>query len=74
MRKGIVKEIDWEYLGALMARSDAGDQSLFLKAFIKECRSWGTHYQVEMQLAAINQLLTKEEREALAMITYIEGE
>lgn len=72
MRLGITKEIDWEYLGALMARSDAYEQSSFLKSFIKECQSWGTSYQVQMQLTYINKELTDEEKEILSMITYIE--
>ena len=72
MRTGIRKEIDWEYLGALLARSDDDEQAEFFKAFIKECNSWGTAYQVELQLAFINNKLTPEERETLKMLGYKE--
>jgi len=69
-----LKDMDWEYAGALLARSGDDDQAKFLKAFIKECNSWGTHYQVEMQLAFVNGKLTSEERETLGMLSYNEGE
>ena len=65
-----LKDMDWEYVGALLANGDDDDQAKFLKAFIKECNSWGTHYQVEMQLAMVNHLLTPEERETLSMLSY----
>ena len=54
MRLGIQKEIDWEYVGALLAQSDDNEQAKFFKAFVKECLSWGTHLQVESQLACTN--------------------
>lgn len=72
MRYGLRGDIDWEYLGALLAQSGDNEQAAFLKAFVKECNSWGTRYQVEKQLAFINRKLTKEERETLGMITYEE--
>ena len=68
-----LKDMDWEYAGALLAHEDDNNQAKFLKSFIKECNSWGTHYQVEMQLAHINHLLTPEERETLSMLSYEEG-
>ena len=67
---GHTKDIDWEYLGALLARNDDNNQALFLQAFVKECQSWGTHLQVEKQLAGINLKLTDEEKDVLSMITY----
>jgi len=70
MNLGMFSEIDFKYLGALLARSDDAKQAEFFKAFVKECQSWGTHYQVEKQLAWINHLLTKEEREVLSMLGY----
>jgi len=73
MRFGIRKDVDWQYMGALLAQSDDSEQAEFFKAFVKECNSWGTQMQVEGQLAFINRKLTKEERETLSMITY-EGE
>jgi hypothetical protein len=72
MRNGITKEIDWEYLGAVLAREGDDCQVPFFKAFVKECNSWGTRLQVEKQLAFINIGLTREERETLSMIGYEE--
>ena len=71
MKLGII-DVDFEYVGALLAQSDDIEQTKFFKAFVKECNSWGTRYQVEMQLAGVNQALTKEEKETLSMIGYIE--
>ena len=73
MKKGLMTEIDWGYIGALLAQEGDDMQSEFFKAFVKECKSWGTNYQVELQLAGVNQLLTDEEKEALAMLSYKEG-
>jgi len=70
MKQGIITEIDWSYIGAMLARSDDEEQTKFFKAFVKECQSWGTHYQVEFQLAGVNQNLTKEERDVLSMLGY----
>ena len=69
-----LKDMDWEYAGALLANGDANDQAKFLQAFIKECNSWGTRHQVEMQLANVNGKLTPEERETLGMLSYDEWE
>ena len=69
-----LKDMDWEYAGALLAQSDDNNQAKFLKAFIKECNSWGTRYQVEGQLAHVNKKLTPEERETLGMLSYNDGE
>ena len=69
MRFGL-KDMDWEYVGSLFAHKDAKNQAKFFKAFLKECKTWGTHWQIEMQLAYINKLLTPEEREDLSMISY----
>jgi hypothetical protein len=70
MRLGMAENVDWAHIGALLARDDDNSQSTFLKAFIKECNSWGTHYQVEMQFARVNHKLTKEEKEQLSMLSY----
>lgn len=71
MRIGL-NEPDWNYIGSVLARSSDDEQAKFFKAFIKECQSWGTHYQVEMQLCYINNKLTKEEREVLGILSYEE--
>ena len=68
MKLGFVT--NWEYVGALLAQSDDNDQAAFFKAFLKECKSWGTSYQVETQLAFINGKLTEDEREMLKMLSY----
>lgn len=72
MRLGLTKEFDWMHIGAMLAQLTDEEQSTFLKGFLKECNSWGTRLQVEKQFAAINALLSKEEREALAMLSYEE--
>ena len=41
MRLGILKDIDWEYVGALLANSDENAQAAFFRQFVKECKSWG---------------------------------
>lgn len=72
MKLGL-RDIDWAQVGAQLAQSDDTEQAEFFKAFIKECKSWGTSHQVELQLASINDLLTSEERDILSMITYVSG-
>ena len=74
MQYGILKDIDWKLMGALLANKGDVEQADFLKAFIKECLSWGTRHQVEMQLASVNHKLTSDERELLAMLSYNETE
>ncbi len=70
MKQGIRTAVDWELVGAELARESDREQIQFFKAFVKECNSWGTQHQVEMQLAGINIELTKDEIETLGMITY----
>ena len=72
MQYGILKDIDWKLMGALLANKGDVEQADFLKAFIKECLSWGTRHQVEMQLAFVNSKLTSEERQVLSMLSYDE--
>ena len=69
MRQGLPIP-DWNYVGALLADSDEEQQIKFFKSFVKECKSWGTSFQVGMQLAGICRKLTKEEIEVLSQITY----
>jgi len=70
MRQGLTN--DWAYVGACLAHSDDNEQTEFFKAFVKECQSWGTRLQIELQLAHVNLNLTPEERETLAMLGYDE--
>ena len=72
MRFGIKQPLDWELVGAELARQDDEEQTKFFKSFIKECNTWGTHHQVEVQLSFINGKLTKEEREQLGMLSFQE--
>jgi len=74
MQYGILKDIDWKLMGALLANKGDVEQADFLKSFIKECLSWGTQHQVEMQLAFVNSKLTSEERQVLSMLSYDEKE
>lgn len=71
MKMGLMT-IDWEHVGASLAQSDSRDQVKFFQAFIKECNSWGTVFQVEKQLAYINGELTDDEKETLSMLSYKE--
>ena len=72
MKAGIRKDVDWEYLGALLAQNSDIEQSTFLKSFVKECKTWGTNHQVQTQLANVNNLLTTDEKEVLSMIGFID--
>jgi len=74
MRLGMTENVDWAYIGALLARDDDNSQVTFFKSFINECNSWGTHYQIEKQFAMINIKLTDTEKEQLYMLSYKEGE
>lgn len=70
MRHGILKEIDWKHVGAILANEGDVEQIDFFKSFLKECSSWGTRFQVEQQLACVNMKLNTEERKAFAMLSY----
>lgn len=70
MEFGIKNKIDWQYVGSLLANEGDEEQAEFFKAFCKECKSWGTNYQVEFQLASVNSKLTTEEKQILGMIGY----
>lgn len=67
-----LQEVDWGYVGACLAREGHHEQVEFFKSFVKECRSWGTSYQVETQLSYINGCLSSDERDTLSMISYNE--
>jgi len=72
MKLGCLKEIDWKYVGALLANQSNDEQVDFFKQFVAECKSWGTSYEVGIQLAYISDKLTKEEKEVLSQIVYEE--
>lgn len=73
MRIGL-QNTDWSYIGAYLARADDKEQAEFFKAFVKESLSYGTNHQAEMQLASINMLLSKDEKELLSSISYIDNQ
>lgn len=63
------KEINWAELGAMMAHEGDKDQSDFFNAFCKELRkACFTHYNCEMQMGCIQNLLAKADREMLALL------
>lgn len=70
IKKGIMTQIDWAYIGAVLANTGDDSQVEFFTSFLKECRSWGTNHQVEKQLACVNALLSDEDKEALKMLSY----
>ena len=70
MKQGILTEIDWDYIGAVLANESDENQSKFFKSMLKEMKTWGTSHQVELQLAYVNNKLTDEEREQLKMLSY----
>jgi len=70
MKHGIITEINWKYIAAVLANEGDDVQSDFFKSFVAECKTWGTSYEVQTQLASINAKLTKDEKELLGMITY----
>lgn len=72
MKHGIRTGPDYALVGAELANSSAEEQIEFFKSFVKECLSWGTWHQAEMQLAAINDGLTEKEIELLGMIAFTE--
>ena len=73
MYQGIVKEIDWAYMGAVLANAGDDKKAEFFKSFVKECLSWGTFHQAETQLAAVNIKLSEKEKELLGMVGYSDG-
>ncbi|MCK5602970.1 hypothetical protein KAR91_13895 [Candidatus Pacearchaeota archaeon] len=70
MQRGKDDPFTWEYLGALLAERSDEEQTKFIKSFLKECRSWGTRQEIEMQLAFINSKLTDDEKDLLGMLSY----
>ncbi len=74
MKKGIITEIDWDYVGAVFANEDAEVQAKFFKSMLKEMMTWETAYQSEKQLASVNDLLTEGEKNRLKMLSYQDGD
>jgi len=73
MRQGIRTAIDWALVGAELAKEDDHAQVEFFKSFLKECRTFGTDYQTDIQLMSINEKLTDDEKEMMQTIGYMEG-
>ena len=55
----------WDFLGATFANLSAQEQASFLKGFCIEIRSWPIHYQREMQMLFIRDLLNSEDKSTL---------
>lgn len=72
MKKGILTDLDWKYIGAVLASEGDDVQADFFKSFLKECLAWGTFHQVESQLAAVNMKLTDQEKDLIGMLGYKE--
>lgn len=71
MKKGIITEIDWKYIGAILANESDEDQAMFFKSFVQEAKKYGTSYQTYYQMASIGSKLTEEEKELISHISYI---
>lgn len=70
-RKGILS-LDWELIAAVLAEENSDEQTKFFKSFVKECKTWGTNLQIEMQLAHVNKGLSSDEKKTLSMISFTE--
>ena len=73
MKHGIRTSTDWALVGAELAKEDDHAQVEFFKSFLKECRTFGTDHQTDMQLMSINEKLTEDEKEMMQTIGYVEG-
>ena len=71
MRIGL-QNTDWVYVGAKLAQADDNEQATFFKGYLAECNSWGTFHQVQIQMAAVNILLSEDEKKQLSMLTHWE--
>ena len=65
MRKGIITDIDWEYIGAVLANEGDEEQAKFLNSMAKEMLSWGTRFQAEMQVTSIASKLNPSTKKLL---------
>ena len=70
VKRGIRTSIDWSLVGAELAQDDDCAQVEFFKAFLKECQTYGTRHQTEMQLITISNQLTDEEKDLVQTIGY----
>ena len=72
MSTGIDNELNWQYLGALLAQNGTTEQVEFFKAFAKECSFHNTQLHVDCHIAGVNNRLTQAERRTLRMLGYEE--
>jgi len=68
-------EIDWEILGARLARLSTDEQIPFFRGFANEMNKYPTHYEKEMQLTYIREGMngdgmTKEQKEVYEYLGY----
>jgi hypothetical protein len=73
MRKGIVP-LDWSLIGSMLANEGDNEQAEFLKALLNEMRTWGTNFQIEMQLCHIASKLSSADRELLSIFCVEHGD
>ena len=59
---------DWARLGAELAQLSDDEQVDFFEGFVKECKTFGTYYQAEMQLAAVQRHLSSDAQQLLKML------
>ena len=75
MRNGLDKPIiNWEYLGALLAREDDDVQAEFFKGFCAEVRKFPTAMGADMQMFAIGKQLSEDDKEIIKSISWKEGD
>ena len=67
MRRGIITDIDWGYIGAVLANEGDIEQAEFLKSLLNEMRTWGTNFQIQVQLAHTASRLSSADRELLSI-------
>ena len=65
MSTGIDNELNWQYLGSLLAQNSPQEQIEFFRAFTAEYSSWGTSAQIKFELIRVNSKLTDTERRTL---------
>lgn len=62
--------MDWELVAAYLANEGDDIQIKFFTRMLKEMRSWGTDYEIELQLAAVNSGLSDDDKELLTILSY----
>jgi len=74
MRHGIEQPIDWKLMGAKLADESSCAQEQFFIHFIKEMRSWGTVFQMQLQMCEIVKGIPEEDRKIWSIFCNEHGE